>query len=154
MYNYYCYAGSHIRRVNTHNVSFRRVSPPFNSIHNVLWHICSYLRGSCFYEYQILRDNKVLSTAQLCPKLPIFAFINNRGGWHIGPCMTINEERGKGFYPLLLQYIIDEHPERKYYMIIDENNISSQKGVEKLNFQLFAVGHKDSFGRYVIDRYL
>lgn len=82
MYNYYCYAGSHIRRVNTHNVSFRRVSPPFNSIHNVLWHICSYLRGSRFYEYQILRDNKVLSTAQLCPKLPIFAFINNRGVAH------------------------------------------------------------------------
>lgn len=39
-------------------------------------------------------------------------------------------------------------------MIIDENNISSQKGVEKVNFQLFAVGHKDALGRYVIDQYL
>ena len=68
--------------------------------------------------------------------------------------MTIKEERGKGFYPLLLQYIIEEHPERDYYMIIDENNVSSQKGVAKVNFQRFAVGHKDRWGRYVIDQIL
>lgn len=153
MYNYYRYAGNHTRRENTHNVSFRKVIPPFNNVHNVLWHICSWLSGSRFWEYQILRGNNVLATAQVCPKLPIFPFINSRG-IHIGPCKTIKEERGKGFYPLLLQYIIDEHPERKYYMIIDENNISSQKGVEKVNFQLFAVGHKDALGRYVIDQYL
>lgn len=29
-------------------------------------------------------------------------------------CMTIKKECGKGCYPLLLQYIIDEHPERDY----------------------------------------
>lgn len=80
MYNYYRYAGNHTGRVNTHNVLFRKVSPPFNSLHNVLWHIFSWMCGSRFYEYQIVKGNKVVSTAQLCPKLPIFAFINNRGG--------------------------------------------------------------------------
>ena len=52
------------------------------------------------------------------------------------------------------QYIIEEHPERDYYMIIDENNVSSQKGVAKVNFRRFAVGHKDRWGRYVIDQIL
>ena len=57
-------------------------------------------------------------------------------------------------YLLYNQYIIEEHPERDYYMIIDENNVSSQKGVAKVNFQRFAVGHKDRWGRYVIDQIL
>ena len=63
-----------------------------------------------------------------------------------------NGERGD--LSMYNQYIIEEHPERDYYMIIDENNVSSQKGVAKVNFQRFAVGHKDRWGRYVIDQIL
>lgn len=39
-------------------------------------------------------------------------------------------------------------------MIVDNNNnnnnIPSQRGIAKLNFEKFAEGYKDSFGRYVI----
>lgn len=90
----------------------------------------------------------MLSTAQVCPKLPIFTFFKK--GYHIGRCMTVKEELGKGFYPLLLQYVIDEHPEREYYMIVDEHNIPSQRGIDKMNFMKFAEGNKDRLGRYVI----
>lgn len=153
MYYYYRYRGEHKSRENSYLVSFRRITPPFNSIHNILWHVFSWLKGSKFYEYQIVKNNRIFSKAEVCPKLPIFPFMK-RGGYHIGPCMTINEERGKGFYPLLLQYIIRENSEMDYYMIVDENNIASQKGIEKVNFQMFAKGHKDCFGRYVIDELL
>ena len=152
MYNFYKYGGSHTNLPNVHQVVFRKVNPRWDSLHRVLWHVFSWFCGSRFYEYQIVKNERVLSTAEVCPKLPIFKFFNR--GYHIGPCMTIKEERGKGFYPLIFQYIIEEHPERDYYMIIDENNVSSQKGVAKVNFQRFAVGHKDRWGRYVIDQIL
>lgn len=130
MYNYYRYKGVHHRLENIHNVSFRKVVPPFNSLHNILWHSFSLLVGARFYQYQIVRDGKVLSTAEVCPRLPIFAFINN-WGWHIGPCMTIKEERGKGFYPLLLQHIIDDYPDRDYYMTnaMSRHSVASIKWV-------------------------
>ena len=35
-------------------------------------------------------------------------------------------------------------------MIVDKNNIPSQRGIAKLNFVKFAEGNKDSIGRYVI----
>ena len=145
MYNYYRYKGVHHRLENIHNVSFRKVVPPFNSLHNILWHSFSLLVGARFYQYQIVRDGKVLSTAEVCPRLPIFAFINN-WGWHIGPCMTIKEERGKGFYPLLLQHIIDDYPDRDYYMIVDECNVASHRGINKVGFELFAKGIRVGLG--------
>lgn len=96
MYNYYRYAGNHPRRENTHNVSFRKVIPPFNNVHNVLWHICSWLSGSRFWEFQILRGNNVLATAQVCPKLPIFPFINSRGGISYRTLYDNKRRKGKG----------------------------------------------------------
>lgn len=105
MYNYYRYKGVHHRLENIHNVSFRKVVPPFNSLHNILWHSFSLLVGARFYQY-----------------------------------------------PLLLQHIIDDYPDRDYYMIVDECNVASQRGINKVGFELFAKGHKSRFGRYVIDK--
>ena len=58
MYNYYRYKGVHHRLENIHNVSFRKVVPPFNSLHNILWHSFSLLVGARFYQYQKVRDGK------------------------------------------------------------------------------------------------
>lgn len=84
------------------------------------------------------------------PENTDFPFYGKKG-WHIGPCKTAPEERGKVFYPLLLQHIIKEHPDKNLYMIIDENNISSQRGVAKVQFEKIAVGYKNLLGRYVIN---
>lgn len=133
---------------NNFNVIFRKTIMPFDSFHNVMWHVFSILKGERLYEYQVLRNGEIVSTAQVCPKIPIFEFIP-KNGWHIGPCHTVEFQRGNGFYPLLLQFIVQEHPNRDFYMIIDEKNISSQKGVGKAGFEKFAEGKKDCLGRYV-----
>ena len=149
MYFYYKYSHNHKHLENIHEVSFRKVTPKANSVHSILWHILSFVSGGEFIEYQLItKDGKVASVAQVCPKLPIFPFIE-KSGWHIGPCKTVPEERGKGFYPLLLQHILEDNPNRLFFMIVEENNISSQKGVAKVNFEKFAVGYK-KFGRYII----
>lgn len=64
-----------------------------------------------------------------------FSFYERERGIHIGPCETIESERGKGFYPY-----------RVFYMIVDEKNISSIKGVEKVGFIPFGKGLKYRFG--------
>lgn len=70
-------------------------------------------------------------------------------GIHIGPCRTVPEERGKGYYPYLLERIVGKNPQKEYYMIIDEKNLSSIREVEKVGFKRFAIGKK-RFGLYVI----
>ena len=120
------------RLENKYGVEFRKIVPPFLNVHNLIWHVFSWMRGKLFFEYQALKDGKVVSTAQVVTKLPIFPFMT-KDSWHIGPCMTVKEERGKGFYPLLLQYIRDNHPSHgDYYMMTNEHNISSQRGIAKV----------------------
>lgn len=101
-----------------------------------------------FFEYQILIDNQIVSKCQVVGWLPIFPFMK-RNGIHIGPCETIEKHRGKGVYPYLLN-LIQRDFKNPCFMIVDENNISSIKGVEKAGFKVFANGYKTKFGRYVI----
>ena len=105
--------------------------------------------GSRFYEYHIVKGGRVVSSAQVCPRLPMFKFIDNKTGIHIGPCYTIAEERGKGFYPLLLQHIMEENPCRDFYMMVHEDSIASQRGIAKVGFRKIAQGVKTKLGRYV-----
>lgn len=78
----------------------------------------------------------------------MFKFIPNNG-YHIGPCYTEPGHRGKGLYPLLLQHIMDDKPNTKFYMIIDENNIASIRGVRKVGFIEIAKGKKNILRQWV-----
>ncbi len=152
MAEYFYKLGQQPARIeNVHGVEFRKIVPTFFNMHNLLWHIFSWLRGKLFFEYQIIRDGRVVSTAQVVTKLPIFPFMTNNS-WHIGPCRTVEEERGNGFYPLLLQYICDNHLGKDFYMMTKDNNISSQRGIAKAGGVKIGEGIKDRYGRYVITR--
>ena len=143
------------RLENKYGVEFRRIVPPFGNLHNLMWHVFSWLRGKRFWEYQAVKDGRVVSRAQVVTKLPIFPFMNGRD-WHIGPCATVPDERGKGFYPLLLQYIRDNHQNfgGEYYMMTKDDNISSQRGIHKVGGVKFGEGFKTRLGRYVITKRL
>lgn len=54
----------------------------------------------------------------------------------IGPCYTYPEFRGKGIYPKVLTKICQKRggDSISFYMIVDENNLSSIKGIEKAGF--------------------
>lgn len=137
---------------NQLNVEFRKVVPTAKTVIEKLlliyWQLASWLQGERCYEYQILLENKVISYARVVPKNFMFKFIPNNG-YHIGPCYTEPEHRGKGLYPLLLQHIMDDKPNTKFYMIIDENNISSIRGVRKVGFIEIAKGKKNIVRQWV-----
>lgn len=133
---------------NESALTVRRIRPKvFGSLHNFVWSFFSFFSGS-FTQYQLLREEKVVCVAETISWIPMFQFMP-RNGIHIGPCRTIPEERGKGYYPYLLETIIEENPEKEYYMIIDKNNLSSIRGVEKVGFRQFSIGEK-RFGLYII----
>ena len=59
-----------------------------------------------------------------------------KGDLEIGPCYTYLTFRGKGIYPKVLSKIcaIRACGEGSFYMIVDESNIPSIKGIEKAGF--------------------
>lgn len=132
------------------DITFRRVSPSL-SLRNIIWFILVKLfngsGGGDFFDYQIVKNGVVVSRAQVVSWMPIFPFMPHNGV-QIGPCSTIPSERGKGYYPLLLQHIMDTNPNKTFYMIINTNHKSSIRGVEKVGFQKFANGIKKNH-RYV-----
>lgn len=121
----------------------------FHDLHAFVW----MLLGGKVKEYQIVQDDEVVSMARVVNKIFFFPFMG-RGGIHIGPCYTKEKMRGKGLYPYLLNYIIEESKMTDFYMIVSENNIPSIKGVTKVGFVPFAKGHKTFLKRFVIDEFL
>ena len=130
------------------------VNPWTKSRHSFLWKIMSIIfaenmrAGAKFCEYQLInKNNKVVSKAELVSWIPIFKFMP-RKAYHIGPCFTVPKERGKGFYPYLLNCIIADNPTAEFYMIVDESNLSSIKGIQKAGFVEIGRGYKDKYGFY------
>jgi len=111
------------------------------------------LSNKPFLEYQITNANGgVVSFARVIGKIYKFPFMKKKS-LHIGPCMTIPEYRGRGFYPMLLRKIQKDF-DTDLYMIVHESNLSSIRGVEKARFSLFGKGHSTLLKRYEIDEFV
>lgn len=143
--------------INTHisiegNYRVEVVRQFTKSTHSFIWKILSIVfagkaKGEyCIYQL-INQEGEVVSKAELVSWIPIFRFMPKRA-YHIGPCSTIPKERGKGFYPYLLNCIIANNPTAEYYMIVSESNLSSIKGVRKAGFVEIGRGYKDKLGFY------
>ena len=59
-----------------------------------------------------------------------------KGEYCIGPCNTAPMFRGRGIYPYVLRYIVDDNPDIIFKMIIRKDNMPSINGVKKADFQL------------------
>lgn len=84
--------------------------------------------------YCVYNDGLV-HTSYLVPKCAKFTFLHE-DNYEIGPCYTAQEHRGKGIYPAVLCSICSEvgNEESKFFMIVDESNKSSIRGIEKASF--------------------
>lgn len=88
-----------------------------------------------FEIYYVENDNNIIHTSYVSGKCFKFRFMK-KGDIEIGPCYTNKEHRGKGIYPEVLRTICYERKSliTNIYIFVDENNISSIKGIEKSNF--------------------
>ena len=101
-----------------------------------------------FKEYDVIIEDEVVSKAVLVSKVPIYHFLP-KGGVHLCYCETISEARGHGYYPLLLSYIQNDNPQMELFMIVEETNYASIRGIEKAGFVKYAKGEKLENGKFV-----
>ena len=93
-----------------------------------------------FSEYRLERiDGKLLSRGVVMSYVPMYKFMPHNGV-HLGYCITVEDERGKGYYSLLLKMIQNDIPHQDLYMAVDENNIASIKGIENAGFVRYSKG--------------
>lgn len=134
--------------------SLRVIKPSPLQPNNFFWYLLNLFSPIQFSEFQILNPNKeVVAYAKVIGKIYKFPFMIPKS-IHIGPCLTVEEERGKGLYPYLLNHILQTYKDTQAFMIVKEENLPSIKGVTKVGFKPFAKGHMNSLREYVIDHYL
>ncbi len=130
-------------------------------LHILLWHLFAILSRGEYWRYELRKDNRMVSCAEVCTPNPQLPFIGrerererereNRRAYHIGPCMTIPEARGNGYYPMLLNEIMkDLGTDKSYYMIVHSDNYASLRGIAKVGFTLIGKGKKNALGQYII----
>ncbi len=81
-------------------------------------------------------DTKVIHTSYVFSRCFKFPFLGKKD-FIIGPCFTHPDFRGKGIYPMVLDYIVNLLGEKdtKFYMVVDSENTPSIKGIEKAGFE-------------------
>lgn len=86
--------------------------------------------------YYATQDGRLSHTSYVIPKCYKFPFLG-ADDYEIGPCFTYSEYRGRGLYPAILRYICGSvgKDNSTFYMIVDENNTPSIKGIEKAGFE-------------------
>ena len=104
-----------------------------------LWCVRFLLQIATFGKARVYcyrQNGQLVHTSYVVPKCYKFPFLSKHD-YEIGPCTTYPDYRGKGYYPLMLKYICSTVGTEKtiFYMIVDENNIASIKGIEKAGFQ-------------------
>jgi len=59
-----------------------------------------------------------------------------KNDFEVGPCWTDEKYRGKGIYKYVIQLAVEKFSKdnASFYMIVDEKNISSIRGIEKSGF--------------------
>lgn len=83
--------------------------------------------------FYVEEQGQVIHTSYLMPRCWKFPFIK-QGDYHIGPCQTIPEYRGRGIYPAVLKEIVKSDKNATYHIVVAESNKASVKGIVKAGF--------------------
>lgn len=85
--------------------------------------------------YYVQNGNTIAHTSYVIPRCIKFPFMEE-ADLEIGPCYTYTQFRGLGIYPKVLKEICRRKGSTvaAFYMIVDEKNLPSIKGIEKAGF--------------------
>ncbi len=101
----------------------------------------------------VMQEGKIAHTSYVIPKCGKFPFLK-KNDHEIGPCYTAPEFRGRGIYPDVIRFICARFSELAgvFYMIVDEGNTSSIRGIEKAGFVCIGKVRKTRIlKRYVLE---
>lgn len=82
------------------------------------------------------KENNLVHTSYVVHSRIKFPFIQ-KNGFEIGPCFTEEHFRGKGIYRNVLKKITSDKTFQgcSFFMIVDDNNIPSKKGIVASGFE-------------------
>jgi hypothetical protein len=88
-------------------------------------------------KYSITVDSICIHKSFLFKKLNILKLIHRKGPT-IGDCVTIPDYKGKSIYPFVINHIAGEvlKEENEVFIIVNSDNASSIRGIEKAGFKL------------------
>lgn len=115
------------------------------------FNIFIYILHGCkgiFKEYQLYKDNRLVCKVVAMSYVPIYKFMP-KDGIHVGFARTEVNYRGKGYYTILLKYVMKDLFCRNIYIFTEHDNIASQKGIEKAGFTYIKECKK--CGRYFME---
>ena len=109
----------------------------------ILFQVMTMGKAQIFY---VKSGNDIAHTSYVIPNCTKFPFMDGKD-LEIGPCYTYPKFRGKGIYPKVLNEICWRKGDNglSFYMIVDETNISSIKGIEKAGFVRCGIVKKSKF---------
>lgn len=98
--------------------------------------------------YYVQSGNDIVHTSYVIPACVKFPFMD-RKDLEIGPCYTYPAFRGNGIYPKVLSEICRRKGNDTFlfYMIVDEMNLPSIRGIEKAGFVRCGSVHKSKFSK-------
>ena len=90
-------------------------------------------------KFFIVDNDKTIHQSFLFKKIFLLKLIREKGP-AIGDCMTIAEYKGKSIYPFVINFIareeLEKNKQKEVFIIVNTDNISSIKGIEKAGFKL------------------
>ena len=90
--------------------------------------------------YYIRDGNKIIHESYVFSSVFLLRLIKKRGPV-IGDCKTINAYRGKSIYPYVINKIAKDiltDSDKEVFVIVNKDNISSIKGIEKAHYTRMA----------------
>lgn len=120
--------------------------------------VCLYFQamtlGKAKLYYVADESGTTAHVSYVVPKCFKFSFLNKRD-YEIGPCFTAPEFRGQGIYPTVLKHITENvgANDAVFYMIVDDKNVASIRGIEKAGFERCGTVRKVGlFKRFIRER--
>jgi hypothetical protein len=112
---------------------------------NVAWFLLSFGQ----YKIVYLREEKtIVHSSYIIPKNIRFPFMA-KCDLQIGPCYTNENYRGKGIYTAVLRLIpkVYGKPNRTFWIFTTEQNLISQRAIERSNYKRFGTVIPEGFLR-------
>jgi len=107
--------------------------------------------GKAKLYYVVDETGRTAHVSYVVPKCFKFSFLDKRD-YEIGPCFTAPEFRGQGIYPTVLNYVTENvgANDAVFYMVVDDKNVASIRGIEKARFERCGTIRKVGlFKRYI-----
>ena len=99
-------------------------------------------------------QEKFVHSSDVFPKLNILKLLG-KSGPAIGDCVTSPAYRGKSIYPLVINRVAAKLLDdgfKEVFILVNSDNISSIRGIEKAGFKLFATIKAKRFLLFYFDK--